>query len=68
MGIVRVAPARRPPAPPRRPASSGSPATNRDGLLYVRYRNTDGRLVSGDELEAHFGLPATYGLDSPQPR
>ena len=63
-----VAPARRPPPPAAPPGFERVPGDQPAGLVYVRYRNTDGRLVSVDKLRAHFGLPASYGLDSPPPR
>ena len=68
VGIVGVAPARRPPPPAAPPGFERVPGDEPDGLFYIRYRNTDGRLVSADELQAQIGLPATYGLDSPPPR
>ena len=67
VGIVGVAPARRPPPPPAPPGFERVPGEQPAGLSYVRYRNTDGRLVSADELRAHFALPATYGLDASPP-
>jgi hypothetical protein len=69
MGIVGVAPARRPPPPAAPPGFERVPGDEPDGLFYVRYRNTDGRLVSADVLRAQIGLPGTtYGLDAAPPR